>query len=81
MCPHSIGGGEGGCEGGHLDVKPPIKDTPKEDKPPNKGQTKGTVLFTRPPKEPLYNGQVTGSQACPIIQRSHSSTIDGTDSW
>ncbi len=25
-------------------VKPPIKDTPKEDKPPNKGQTKSTLV-------------------------------------
>ncbi len=27
-------------------VKPPIKDTPKEDKPPNKGQTKSTPVYT-----------------------------------
>ena len=36
-------------------VKPPIKDTPKEDKPPNKGQAKGTYVYTLyrklPPKE------------------------------
>ncbi len=25
-------------------MKPPIKDTPKEDKPPNKGQAKSTVV-------------------------------------
>ena len=25
-------------------VKPPIKDTPKEDKPPNKGQVESTHL-------------------------------------
>ncbi len=24
-------------------MKPPIKDTPKDDKPPNKGQTKSTL--------------------------------------
>ncbi len=27
-------------------VKPPIKDTPREDKPPNKGQTKSTLVYT-----------------------------------
>ena len=29
-----------------LGLKPPIKDTPKEDKPLNKGQTKSTVVYT-----------------------------------
>ena len=27
-------------------VKPPIKDTPKEDKPPNKGQAESTLVYT-----------------------------------
>ena len=27
-------------------VKPPIKDTPKEDKPPNNGQTGSTLVYT-----------------------------------
>ena len=27
-------------------VKPLIKDTPKEDKPPNKGQAKSTLVYT-----------------------------------
>ena len=27
-------------------VRPPIKDTPKEDKPPNKRQAKSTLLYT-----------------------------------
>ncbi len=27
-----------------ITVKPPMKDTPKEDKPPNKGQTKSTLF-------------------------------------
>ena len=34
-------------------VKPPIKDTPKEDKPPNKGQAKSTLLYTLHGKSPL----------------------------
>ena len=36
-------------------VKPPIKDTLKEDKPPNKGQAESTLVYTlyrkSPPKE------------------------------
>ena len=28
----------------HSTVKPPVKDTPKEDKPPNKGQAKSTLV-------------------------------------
>ena len=27
-------------------VKPPIRDTPKEDKPPNKGQAESTLVYT-----------------------------------
>ena len=27
-------------------VKPPLKDTPKEDKPPNKGHTICTLVYT-----------------------------------
>ena len=34
-------------------VKPPIKDTPKEDKPPNKGQAKRTHVYTLYRKSPL----------------------------
>ena len=34
-------------------VKPLIKDTPKEDKPPNKGQAKSTLVFTLYRKSPL----------------------------
>ena len=40
---------------GSTTVKPLIKDTPKEDKPPNKGQSRNTVVYTLctkyPPKE------------------------------
>ena len=37
-----------GWKGGSIlnTVKPPIKDTPKEDKPPNKGQAKSTHVYT-----------------------------------
>ena len=34
-------------------VKPPIKDTLKEDKPPNKGQAKRTNMYTLYRKSPL----------------------------
>ena len=34
-------------------VKPPIKDTLKEDKPPNKGQAKNTHVYTLYRKSPL----------------------------
>ena len=34
-------------------VKPLIKDTPKEDKPPNKGQAKSTHVYTLYRKSPL----------------------------
>ena len=34
-------------------VKPRIKDTPKEDKPPNKGQVKSTPVYTVYRKSPL----------------------------
>ena len=34
-------------------VKPPTKDTPKEDKPPNKGQAKSTLVYTLYRKSPL----------------------------
>ena len=41
-------------------VKPPIKDTPKEeDKPPNKGQAESThvyTFFTSKRGQPLYKG-------------------------
>ena len=56
------GGGGGGGGGIQLQdkelhttvlVKPPIKDTPKEDKPPNKGQAKSTLVYTQYRKSPL----------------------------
>ena len=34
-------------------MKPPIKDTPKEDKPPNKGQAESTHVYTIYRKSPL----------------------------
>ena len=34
-------------------MKPPIKDTPKEDKPPNKGQAKSILVYTLYRKSPL----------------------------
>ena len=37
-------------------VKPLIKDTPKEDKPPNKGQAESTLVYT------LYSERTTSLQ-------------------
>ncbi len=57
-------------------VKPPIKDTPKKDKPPNKGQTKSTHSIYTPYKitfkrgQPLYKGQNAGSETCPLFRGS-----------
>ena len=34
-------------------VKPPIKDKPKEDKPPNKGQAESSNVYTYYRKSPL----------------------------
>ena len=34
-------------------MKPPIKDTPKEDKSPNKGQAESTLVYTLYRKSPL----------------------------
>ena len=34
-------------------VKPLTKDTPKEDKPPNKGQAESTLVYTLYRKSPL----------------------------
>ena len=46
-------------------VKPPIKDTPKEDKPPSKGHTICTLVYTlykitSERGQPLYKGQMGG---------------------
>ena len=34
-------------------MKPPIEETPKEDKPPNKGQAESTLVYTLYEKSPL----------------------------
>ena len=58
-------------KGNHATVKPPIKDTPKEDKPPNKGQAESASVYTLYRKitsergQPLYKGQNGWSQKCP----------------
>ena len=65
-------------------VKPPIKDTPKEDKPPNKGQAESTLVYTLYRKSPLKEDNLStkdkkrlvpkvsllrGSTVLPYIQR------------
>ena len=49
-------------------VKPLIKDTPKEDKPPNKGKVESTLAYTKITSErgqPLYKEQNGWSRRCP----------------
>ena len=49
-------------------MKPLIKDTPKEDKPPNKGQAESTLAYTlyikSPPKEDNLSTKA-GPGRCP----------------
>ena len=53
-------------------MKPPIKDTPKEDKPPNKGQAKSTLVYTLYRKSPLKEDNLSTKDktACPKSVRS-----------
>ena len=59
-----------------ITVKPPIKDIPKEDKPPNKGQAESTRVYTlyieitSERGQPLYKGQNGWSQGCSSLRGS-----------
>ena len=44
-------------------VRPPIEDTPKEDKPPNKGQAKSTPVYTLYRKSPLKLHKTAGPES------------------
>ena len=46
-------------------VKPPIKDTPKEDKPPNKGQAESTLVYTYTPQKEDSLYKTACLQRCP----------------
>ena len=47
---------------------PPIKDTLKEDKPLNKGQSKKYTLIQPPKEDNLFSkGQEDGFQVCPLF--------------
>ena len=63
-------------------VKPLIKDTPKEDKPPNKGQAKSTHVYTLYRESPLkednlstkdkMKDKINGwSRRCPLLRGSN----------
>ena len=53
-------------------MKPPIKDTPKEDKPPNKGQAKVPMNRKSPLKEDnLSTGPKTAGPEGVLIKRFH----------
>ena len=55
-------------------VKSPIKDTPKEDKPPNKGQAESTLVYTITSErvQPLCKGQ---EQLAPKVSLLRGSTV------
>ena len=42
-----------------ISVKIPIKDTPKEDKSPNKGQAKNTRIYTHSKESPLKENNLS----------------------
>ena len=57
-------------------VKPPIKDTPKENKPPNKGQAESTLVYTLYRKSPLKEDNLstkdkTAGPESVLIKRFH----------
>ena len=57
-------------------MKPPIKDTPKEGKPPNRGQAKSTLAYTLYRKSPLEEDNLstkdkTAGPEIVLIKRFH----------
>ena len=61
---------------GRYTVTPPIKDTPKEDKPPNKGQAEITLVYTLHRKSPLKEDNLstkdkTAGPKSVLIKRFH----------
>ena len=56
-------------------MKPPIKDTPKEDKPPNKGQAEYTLYRKSPLEEDnLSTKDKTAGPEGVLIRRFHCKT-------
>ena len=57
-------------------MKPLIKDTPKEDKPPNKGQAESTLVYILHRKSRLKEDNLskkdktTGLESCPYYSRT-----------
>ena len=57
-------------------MKPPIKDTLKEDKPPNKGQTESTLVYILYRKSTLkedtlsIKDKTAGPERCPLLRGS-----------
>ena len=63
-------------------VKPPVKDTPKEDKPPNKGQAESTLVYTLYRKSPLkedslFTKDKTASPEGVLNKRFHVLKLEG----
>ena len=54
-------------------VKPLVKDTPKEDKPPNKGQAESTLVYTLYRKSPM-NLSTKDKTAVSFTKRFHCSS-------
>ena len=48
-------------------VKPPIKDTPKEDKPPNKGQAESAPVYTLYRKSPLKEDNLSTKDKLKVL--------------
>ena len=67
------------CIASCIAVKPPIKDTPKEDKPPNKGQAESTLVYALYRKSPLKEDNLstkdkTAGPESVFIKRFHCIT-------
>ena len=65
---------------GQTTVKLPIKDTPKEDKPPNKGQVKSTLVYSLYKKSPLKENNLftkdkMAGPNCVLIKRFQLSAV------
>ena len=63
-----------------ITVKPLIKDTPKEDKPPNNGQAESTLVYTLYRKSPLKEDNLstkdkTAGPEIVLFKRFHCTTV------
>ena len=59
-------------------VKPLIRDTPKDDKPPNKGQAESTHVYTLYRKSPLKEDNLSTKDWSQKMSLLRSSTVPVT---